>query len=196
MFEYISGTLTDASPQKATIDVNGLGYGLFISIATFEKLPQIGTTIKIFVSTVFREDSQKMYGFLTTDERNLFETLNDISGIGPRLSIALLGHMSIEDLHLAVEHANAKALSKVPGIGKKMAERLIIELRDKFTKTGNQKISLSSEQSQGAVGDAISALINLGYNALDAQKAVKNALPEDGGEPPLPELISLALKAK
>jgi Holliday junction DNA helicase RuvA len=103
--------------------------------------------------------------------------------------------MSLQDLRLAVEHANTKAISKVPGIGKKMAERLILELKDKFGKLGKENISLSSKSAAGIVSDAISALINLGYNPLEAQKAVKSALPE-GNEPPLSELISMALKGK
>jgi len=196
MFEYIFGTLSDATPLKATIDVGGLGYCIFISIMTYEKLPQIGTKIKIYTSTIYREDSQKIYGFLTVEERNFFETLNEISGIGPRLSTAILGHMSINDLHLAVEHANVKAISQIPGIGKKMAERLVLELKDKFHKGGKLSAPLPLHSARGTVADAISALINLGYSPLDAQKAVKNALPPEGKEPTLPDLISLALKGK
>lgn len=195
MYEYIIGTLADANPHKAIIETNGIGYALFISLATFGKLPKIGLEVKVFTSFVVREDSQRIFGFLTKDERDFFEVLCDISGIGPRLAIAILGHMSIKDLHLAVENHNAKAITNIPGIGKKMAERLILELGDTFSKMGKEKISLSSSKAQGVVGDAISALINLGYNALDAQKAVKGALSE-GKEPPLPELISLALKGK
>ncbi len=196
MFEYISGILAEASPHKITVDVGGIGYCIYISILTFEKLPQIGSKVKIYTSAIYREDSQKLYGFLTIEERNFFETLNEISGIGPRLSTSILGHMSIEDLHLAVEHSNTKAICKIPGIGKKMAERLVLELRDKFHKFDKQNISLPQSQSTGSIADAISALINLGYNPLEAQKAVKNALPSDGKEPSLPDLISLALKGK
>lgn len=195
MFEYISGTLVDSSPHKITVDVNGIGYCIFVSIMTFEKLPQIGTKVKIFTSAIYREDSQKLYGFLTIEERNFFETLNEISGIGPRLSTAILGHMTLSDLHLAVEHENTKAICQIPGIGKKMAERLVIELRDKFGKIDKQMIS-SPKQGSSAVSDAISALINLGYNPLDAQKAVKKVLPADGKDPSLSELISMALKSK
>ena len=195
MFDYLFGTLIEASPEKAIIDVGGLGYLLLIPISTFEKLPNRGASLKIYVSLVIREDSHRLFGFLEKDARNTFELLNEISGIGPRISLSLLGHMSLQDLRLAVEHANTKAISKVPGIGKKMAERLILELKDKFGKLGPENISLSSKSAQGIVSDAISALINLGYNPLEAQKAVKSALPE-GNEPPLSELISMALKGK
>jgi len=195
MFEYVKGTLVEATPQKAIIDVNGIGYSLLISIATFEKLPSPNSEIKLFTSFVVREDSQKLFGFLTPNERDFFHTLCDISGIGPRLAIAILGHMTIDDLYLAVSHHNAKAISNIPGIGKKMAERLILELQGKFGTTSKEKVSLTQTASPGPISDAISALINLGYNPMDAQKAVQ-AVATEGKEPPLPELISLALKAK
>lgn len=195
MFEYITGTLSEASTEKAVLDVGGLGYKLFIPLSTFEKLPQTGEKLKLFISTVIREDSHKLYGFLTIEERDLFETLNDISGIGPRISLSLLGHMSLIDFVSAIEHSNTKAITKVPGIGKKMAERLVLEMRDKLGKESKQKISLASPAAKGVVGDAIQALVNLGYPPLEAQKTVQKVLP-DGQEPPLSELISLALKAK
>ena len=196
MFEYLKGTLIEASPQKIILDVGGIGYGLFISIATFEKLPKIGNEVKIFTSSIIREDSHRLFGFLAREEKDFFNTLCEISGIGPRLAIAILGHMTLEDLHLAVEHHNIKAISKIPGIGKKMAERLILELRGKFEKSGNEKVSLTSSAARGPISDAISALINLGYNPMEAQKVVQSVVTSKGEEPPLSELISLALKAK
>ena len=196
MFEYITGTLTLASPQKAILDVEGLGYCIHISIRTFEHLPKLGAKTRLFISTIYREDSQKMYGFIHPDEKKLFESLIDISGIGPRLALSLLGHLSVDDLYLAVEQGQAKVLSRVPGIGKKMAERLILELKDKLHKLDKQPFSTASAPAQGVVVDAINALIHLGYNPLEAQKAVKSVLPADGKEPLLPELISLALKSK
>ncbi len=195
MFEYITGMLADATPQKAIVEAGGIGYCLFISLATYEKLPKSGNQVKIYTSVVIREDSHKIFGFLHRDERDFFETLCEISGIGPRLAIAILGHMTIQDLHIAVDHHNAKAISKIPGIGKKMAERLILELGDKFGKANKENISLSPTGASSSVGDAIRALINLGYNPLDAQNAVKAVSPP-GDEIPLPELISLALKGK
>ena len=159
MIEYIKGILTETTEQKITIELGGLGYGLFISLATHEKLPKLGEPVHIYVSTVIREDSHKMYGFLTRGEKSLFEMLNNISGIGPRISIGMLGSMTLEDLHMAVVHENAKALSKIPGIGKKMAERLILELRDKLPKMDKKNLSLPKN---GVTGDAILALINTG----------------------------------
>lgn len=194
MFEYIKGIFTESASDKITVEVNGLGYRVWVSLSSFANLPQIGSEIKLYVSVVIREDSHKVYGFLTREERNFFETLNDISGIGPRLSIAILGHMRLEDFLMAIHHSNAKAIFKIPGIGKKMAERLILELRDKSKKI-QESSSLGSTSFSGSLaGDAISALTNLGYGALDAQKAVQAALDSQEEEPSLPGLISLALK--
>jgi len=196
MFEYLRGRLAHSSPHKAVIDISGVGYCLQISIATFEKLPKMGEEVQLYTSFVVREDSQRLFGFLTLEERDFFETLNDISGIGPRISISILGHMTLSDLHLAVDHADTKAITKIPGIGKKMAERLILELRDKFQKSSKEKISLPFKEAKGVVGDAMNALMNLGYKAPDAQQAVLKIVSERGEEPSLAELISLALKAR
>lgn len=193
MYDYLKGTLADAAPTKITLDVNGVGYEVFISIACFEKLPKIGSEIKIFTTLVVREDSHKIFGFLSMQEKELFLKLCDISGIGPRLSLSILGHMTFEDLYLAVEQKNTKAVSRIPGIGKKMAERLVLELGDTFQKMGHQKISLTPAK-RSTVSDAIQALINLGYNPLEAQRTVQAAYSQDGEALSLPELISLALK--
>ena len=192
MFEYLKGILTFSSPDKAVLDVTGVGYLLHISIATFEKLPNLGETTQLYTSFIVREDSHRLYGFLSLEERNFFGTLTDISGIGPRIAISILGHMSLPDLHAAVQTADTKTIVKIPGIGKKMAERLVLELRDK-TQIKESALSLPKK---GAIEDAIRALVKLGYKAPDAQKAVATVIEVKGEETPLTELISLALKAR
>jgi Holliday junction DNA helicase RuvA len=184
--DYIRGTLTDSSPSQVTIETHGLGVRLFISTSTFGQLGQTGQTALLYVATIIREDSHRLYGFLTKNERNFFETLNEISGIGPKLALALLGRMSLDDLQLALHQGNAKVLASVPGIGTKTAQKLIIELRDKV---GDLVVT-----SSGHATDAISALINLGQNPVEAQKIVKTILENEGEELPLSQLISLALK--
>ncbi len=197
MFEYIKGTLTEATPVKVTLETHGVGYLLFIPLNNYAQLPKIGSLLTLYVSTVIREDSHKNYGFLTADQRDLFESLIEVSGIGPKTGIALLGHMEINDLQFAIVQGNTPAICKIPGIGKKTAERLIIELRDKVKKFGD-KSSLSTSHSalggQGVIGDAISALINLGYNPVQAQKAIKTALGKSEEEPELAKLITSALR--
>jgi Holliday junction DNA helicase RuvA len=185
--DTIRGLLTDSSPAQVTIETQGLGFRLLISASTFQQLPQLGNLIVLYVSTIIREDSHRLYGFFTKHERNFFETLNEISGIGPKLALALLGRMSLEDLRLALHQGNTKVLASVPGIGTKTAQKLIIELRDKVGDLGG---STSSHAS-----DAISALVNLGQNPLEAQKSVKMILDKEGQDLPLSELISLALKS-
>lgn len=195
MFDHIRGTLAAASPHRATVDVGGVGYLIEISLATFAKLPAIGQEVRLYTTLVVREDSQKLFGFLATQERDCFATLCSISGIGPRLSLSILGHISLVDLHVAVERGDAKALTQIPGIGKKMADRLILELKDKLEKTSEQRISHAPEET-GLRADAARALIGLGYRPAEAEQAIGRALEDRADEPPLAELISLALKAR
>ncbi|MBP9841259.1 MAG: Holliday junction branch migration protein RuvA [Simkaniaceae bacterium] len=183
MFEYIKGTLVSATPQKAVLDNQGLGYLLAIPVSVFHQLPQIGTSLLLFVSTIIREDSAKSYGFLTESERNFFEKLISISGIGPKTALSLIGHLPEGELLSAIHTGNVSQLTKVPGIGKKTAERLVVEMRG----------SLPSAATPVAQ-DAISALINLGYSTTDAQKAITKALSTKEAAHNLSLLITLALK--
>jgi Holliday junction DNA helicase RuvA len=196
MYEFIRGKMIQSIPSKAVVDVNGVGYGLVISLKTFQKLPNIGTEVFFYVSHIVREDGHYLYGFLTLDDKKLFEQLISISGVGPKTAIGILGHVDIGDFQMAVVQGNAALLSKVPGIGKKTSERLIIELKDKFTNISHSGPSGPSEvHGNSVVGDAISALINLGYHPLDAQKAIKKVLSLHEKEPSLSELISGALRS-
>lgn len=195
MYEYIKGKLTEASPVKITVETGGIGYSLFISLSTYTKLPAIGEAIFCFVAPVIREDSHRLFGFLTREERTLFEKLTDISGIGPKTSLSLLGHLPMDELCRAVEEDNINLLIKVPGIGRKTAERLIIEMRDKIKNLTHIKIA-SAPKKEGIFSDATSALIHLGYSNKDAQNAVKKVLDRFEKEPTLSETITLALKIK
>lgn len=189
MLEYIRGKLTLTTPMKAIVEINGLGYALHIALSTYSKLPQNGQEVFFFISTVIREDSHKLYGFLSASERDLFERLNEISGIGPKTSLALLGHLDPTELQMAIAAANVSLISKAPGIGKKTAERLIVEMRDKMLTPAS-----CSSQPSGITADAIAALIHLGYNPLQAQKAITSVLQDGSQMLSLPELITLALK--
>jgi holliday junction DNA helicase RuvA len=198
MYEYITGTLTEATLIKAIIDVHGLGYSLLIPFNNYSKLPALGKPITLYVSFVVREDSQKLFGFLTAHQRDLFESLIEVSGIGPKTGLALVGHMEINDLQAAIRDGNTQIICKIPGIGKKTSERLIVEMRDKIKKGMDKSLSASPlsglEGEKGVVADAISALINLGYNTVQAQKAIKNAISKIQGEPELAKLITSALR--
>ncbi|QVL57647.1 MAG: Holliday junction branch migration protein RuvA [Simkaniaceae bacterium] len=199
MLEYIKGTLVSLSPHKAVIDVGGLGYFLHIPLSAFSAMPPIGKEIIFYISSVIREDSHKNFGFLSVEERDLFEKISGVSGIGPKTALALIGHLDSNALETAITTANSTLLSKIPGIGKKTAERLIVELRDKVLK-GLKKSSLPISPSQKSlseedqrINDALSALMNLGYNSLQAQQAIKKALTDFKEAPELSTLIRAAL---
>lgn len=194
MIEYIKGSLAEASPLHAVVEINGVGHKLFIPLSNYAKLPQVGKEIFFYVSTVIREDAHKDFGFLTKAERDFFENLIEISGIGPKTALALIGHLDVSDLHLAISQGNVSLICKIPGIGKKTAERLIVELRDK-TKKWADSMERNITVKKDLFSDALSALINLGYNPMQAQKAVKTVLAQANEEPELAALITAALRA-
>ena len=189
----MKGILTDKTPQRAIVEAAGIGYRLTIPLSTYTRLPSLEKPIQFFLSQVVREDSHTLYAFLIKEERDLFETLITISGIGPKTAIAIIGHMELNAFQRAISTADVRLLGKIPGIGKKTAERLVIEMRDKF-KGGKKDKALPLSHSDGIVGDAINALLHLGYNPLDAQKAVQSALEEKKEETDLGKIITAALQ--
>ena len=199
MYEFIKGTLIEATPSKAIIETQGVGFCLHIPFNNFSKLPNIGNPVTFFTSFVVREDSQKLFGFLTRGERDLFESLIEVSGVGPKTGLSLVGHMEASDLQAALSQGNISVICKIPGIGKKTAERLVVDMRDKVKKglgsSGELHAFQESDQNQGVVADAISALIHLGYNSAQSQKAIKAALAKTDGEPELAQLITAALRS-
>ena len=195
MYEFFRGKLVHIAPAKAVIDVGGIGFCLSIGLSTYSRLPKIGEEVLLFTAFVVREDSQTLFGFYSQGERDFFLKLNTVSGIGPKTALALISHCEISDLQLGILHGNAALLSKIPGIGKKTAERLIVELRDKIEKDPLVASVPRGEKTSSITTDAISALINLGFHPLQAQRSVKKAqtaIP-DGD---LGKLITAALKIK
>src|SRR5205085_933649 len=132
MYESIQGHLIDKTPLKAVVEAGGIGYRLAIPLSTYTRLPALNTKIQLFLSQVVREDSNTLYAFLLKDERDLFETLITLSGIGPKTALAIIGHIDLGAFERAIAAADVRLLSRIPGIGKKTAERLVIEMRDKF----------------------------------------------------------------
>lgn len=198
MFAYIKGILVQATPTKVIVDVAGIGYQIFIPTSTFSKLPQIQQSVQLNTSFVIRENSQALYGFITFQERDVFEALLNVSGIGPKTALSVIGHLSLEDLHRAISHNEIITISKVPGIGKKTAEKLIIEMRDKLSTLfpsdfSNYAFNPTDPHTQ-AITDAMHALINLGYNQQTAEKAIKKTLKDLPEELDLSRLITGALK--
>ena len=193
MYEFLKGTLIEVTPSHAVLDVSGVGYKLLIPISTFGKTPSLETLVLFYTSFVVRENFQGLYGFLEKEERDLFEILIALSGIGPKTALNLIGHLSFSDFQSAILGENSKIFSKVPGIGKKTAERHIIDLQGKVLKgTSLPRENLSSQK----ISDAISALMQLGYNATLAESAIKKAVKELSEEADLSSLISAALKGR
>ena len=198
MYDYIKGTLSHLTISKATLDTAGLGFCILIPINTHAQLlSKVGEVVALFTSFVIREDSHRLFGFLERNERDLFEKLSDVTGIGPKTALSIIGHLTAKELDLAIYQQDISTLSRVPGIGKKTAERLIVELKDKIRhlkpllEEGSCKDSFSDPHIQ----DALSALIHLGYNEALAQKAIKKVLKESNKTLTLSELITYSLKA-
>ncbi|MCB1114216.1 MAG: Holliday junction branch migration protein RuvA [Chlamydiia bacterium] len=197
MFSYLNGTLSEATPSNATIDIQGVGYQAQITPTTYNALPQTGQKVMLFTSFVVRENAHTLYGFLTKEEKGLFESLLDVSGVGPKMALSLTGHLSPEELFGAIVKQDVKLLSKVPGIGKKTAERMILDLKDKAAKIAgahpkNYLINLPLDQE---TEDALSALTNLGYTPSVAEKALKKVRESHPEGLSLGELITQALRA-
>ncbi len=190
MYAYIKGELVEATPVDAIVDVQGVGYHLHIPVSDYGKLPQIGEAVLLYTSFVVRELSQTLYGFLAREARDLFEELIAISGIGPKTGVGIIGHITLEELQEAVRMHDVSRFAKVPGIGKKTAERLLIELQGKL------KIRAVPQQAQskGHLSDALQALIQLGYTQSAAEKAIKKAADSLSSDCDLSTLITTALK--
>lgn len=189
MYEAIKGNLKEKEPLKAVVEASGISYRLTIPLSTYMRLPALESPIHLFLSQVVREDAHTLYAFLSKEERDLFETLIALSGIGPKTAVAIIGHMEISAFQRAIASADTRILSKIPGIGKKTAERLVIEMRDKFKGKGKTVPLIAT-----LTGDAMNALMNLGYNPQVAEKAVHAALQEKKDESDLGRLITSALQ--
>lgn len=199
MFAHIRGTLTHSSPLAVTIDVGGIGYKIHIPASVFSQLPQVGQEILLHTSFVVRELSQTLYGFTSDQERDIFEVLLGVSGVGPKTALSIIGHLSTHNLYEAIANNDIPKICKVPGIGKKSAERLMIEIRDKLpslfpTKPSQFSMDTSTTSHSQIVNDAMSALINLGYNQNTSEKAIKQSLKNLPDTVELAELITMALK--
>jgi Holliday junction DNA helicase RuvA len=193
MYEYIKGTLTALCPEYATVENAFIGYKIYIPINLYTNELKIGSEVLLYLSHIVREDSERLFGFSTKESRNFFEKLCSISGIGAKTALSLIGHMENRQLQVAIQTGNIKLLTHIPGIGKKTAERIVVELGDQIAKwTFTQKSS--KEGPTELFSDAFTALLNLGYNQPQAQKAVQKALDESETEFTLSRLITTALR--
>jgi Holliday junction DNA helicase RuvA len=198
MIASLSGKLTSKSPQEAIINVQGVGYHVFIALSTYFALPNVDDPITLFVSTHWRNDSIQLFGFLTTEEKNTFTLLTSITGIGPKLALSALSTLNVSALCEAIEASDVDTLSSIPGIGKKSASRIILELKEKIGRILLPKAPGTSlacvETSDSLQAEATSALINLGYRTPEVRKALGQAIAKIGSSFDLEELIRTGLK--
>jgi len=182
MIARLRGILEEKSPDRIVLDVKGVGYDLRVPLSTYGALPELGTEVRLLVHTHVRDDAISLFGFASSRERFLFEKMIGVNGIGPRLAIALLSGLPPEELVEAIRSGEAASLCRIPGVGRKTAERLVVDLRDKLDSiagSGPGSCEPSARKGKGGDGavleDVLSALVNLGYPARAAEKAVADA---------------------
>lgn len=198
MITSIQGTLTSATPLHAIIELNGFGYEVNIPVTTAEKLPQAGATVKLHTLVIYREDAQTLYGFATPPERDFFRLMiENVTGVGPKSALTIMSRLSLPSLESAIRMGDIATLAKCPGIGKKTAERLVVELK---SKVGGADLAFSAAAEAGAAPaganthrDAVSALIALGYKAADADQAVRRSALTLGPQASTEALIKKSL---
>ena len=173
MIGRIVGTLLEKHPPLVLVDVGGVGYEIDVPMSTFYNLPALGEKVALHTQLIVREDAHQLYGFATHDERAAFRQLLKISGVGPKLALTILSGMSVTELSHVVASQEVGRLTKIPGIGKKTAERLLLELRDKLPSAAAALLSSGAEPGPVARNDALDALLALGYNEREASWAVK-----------------------
>jgi Holliday junction DNA helicase RuvA len=194
MIAQLRGTLSDKRPNQLIVEVGGVGYLVNIPLSTFYALGGLREEVVLLVHTHVREDSLALYGFLTAREKHLFEMLLSASGVGPTLALKILSGMSADELAPAIREGDIARLTRIPGVGKKTAERMVVELRDKLAASEKDSLTPNASAGRGGVsGDVVSALLNLGYDSRAAEAAVERAGRE--GEASFEALLRAALHA-
>jgi len=176
MIALLRGVLLEKHPNQAIVETGGVGYDVTIPVSTYTKLPDAGAEVRLRIHTHVREDALALYGFLTQDEKALFEKLISVSGIGPTLAVKILSGLAAPDLILSIRRGEVEKLVKLPGVGKKTAERMVLELRDKLPPvTGDEPAAPPAESLSPIEQDVLSALLNLGCARPQAEAAVRKA---------------------
>lgn len=198
MITFLRGKLIDALPTQATVEVNGVGYEVLIPLSSFDKLPAPGADVQILTHLAIREDAHVLYGFMTAAERDLFRLLiHTVSGIGPKIALNVLSGMNPVALRGAVANGDVKALSQISGVGKKTAERIVVELRDKMGAAGAWEASSAQRALSDAdqkVNDAVLALMALGFKQPEAHDAIRASQAVLGPQASVEELVRASLK--
>ena len=177
MIGFLNGILAHKEPPFLVIDVGGVGYEVEAPMSTFYQLPPVGQSVRLLTHLVVREDAQLLYGFGTADERTLFRSLLKVSGIGPRIALAILSGSTVEAFAACVQAGDVAALTRIPGVGRKIAERLIVEMRDRLAAQVAAGHAAVAASPVGVAAEAFSALVALGYRPAEATRLLKNADP-------------------
>src|ERR1700693_5176243 len=180
MIGQLRGRLADKRPNQVMVDVGGVGYLVAVPLSTFAALGELHTEVTLLIHTHVREDALSLYGFLSSREKHFFELLLGASGVGPSLALKILSGMSVEELVPAIRTGDLSRLTKIPGVGRKTAERMVVELKDKLEAVAVEAAKPAAASPAGVEADVISALVNLGYDARAAENAVGEAKREAG----------------
>jgi len=197
MIAFLTGRLAFKAPTHITLDVQGVGYEVLIPLSTYYALPNLDDTTALNIHTHLREDAIQLFGFLSQAEKSSFLLLTTVSGIGPKLALSVLSSLSVADLVSAIQSENVGKLATVPGIGKKSAARMALELKDKVGKIDVPGVALAARENGemgGPYDDALSALVNLGYRAQDAKEALKRVSKSAASPAVLKDVIREGLK--
>jgi Holliday junction DNA helicase RuvA len=198
MISFLHGKLIDALPTQITVEVNGVGYEALIPLSSYDKLPPPGQEVRLLTHLAIREDAHTLYGFMSAGERDLFRLLiHTVSGIGPKIALNILSGMNVTVFRGAVARGDVKALSQISGVGRKTAERIVVELKDKVGLAGmweaaSAERALSPEDQK--VNDAVLALIALGFKQADAHDSVRKVLASLGAQTTVEDLVRACLK--
>lgn len=195
MIGLLRGQLVKRDPAHVIVDVNGVGYRVFVPLSTYYRLPDERTEVLLHTVTYLREDALHLYGFITERERALFDLLRGVTGIGPRLAINILSGITAEELAAAIGRADLVRLSAIPGVGRKTSERIILELKEKILPLLEPAVAApEGDRSEEVLQDVVSALLNLGYNRSAASKAAAKALRTVDGDQDFETVIRQALR--
>jgi Holliday junction DNA helicase RuvA len=198
MINYLHGKLIDALPTQVTVDVHGVGYEVLIPLSSFDKLPPPGNEVKLLTHLAIREDAHVLYGFMSAAEREMFRLLvNTVSGIGPKIALNVLSGMNVTALRGAVANGDVKALSQISGVGKKTAERIVVELKDKIGAAGAWEAMSAQRALSPAdqmVNDAVLALMALGFKQIEAHDSIRAVQAVLGPQATVEDLVRASLK--
>jgi len=196
MMNHLKGTLQHKSPTEIVIDIQGVGYSISIPFSTYEKLGEVGTTVTVLTHLHVREDALQLYGFATEADREVFRLLISVSGIGPKIAQGILSGIQPGELQTLIVQGNVSALTAIPGVGKKTAERLIVELRDRISKLDSLSTAAAPAGSADIRNEAMMAMMALGYNRPAAEKAIRAALQDlNKKDVTIQELLKQSLKS-